>query len=142
MVVICNMLRKNKKIILFDGVCNLCNSSINYVIDHDKNDVFRFVSLQSDLGKTIQDHLGIVNTSLDTIILYVPDEAYYIKSTAALKIMNEFSGLWKLTQAFLVFPSSIRDLVYNYVAKNRYKWYGKRVECMIPSADIKSRFLE
>ena len=71
-----NSLPKNKKIILFDGVCNLCNSSINYVIDHDKNDVFRFVSLQSDLGKTIQDHLGIVNTSLDTIILYVPDEAY------------------------------------------------------------------
>ncbi|NQY31233.1 MAG: DUF393 domain-containing protein [Flavobacteriaceae bacterium] len=128
-----NSLPKNKKIILFDGVCNLCNSSINYVIDHDKNDVFRFVSLQSDLGKTIQDHLGIVNTSLDTIILYVPNEAYYIKSTAALKIMTEFLGFWKLMQAFLVLPSSIRDLVYNYVAKNRYKWYGKQENCRIPT---------
>ncbi|PHS05527.1 MAG: thiol-disulfide oxidoreductase [Kordia sp.] len=136
-----NSLPKNKKIILFDGVCNLCNSSINYVIDHDKQDVFRFVSLQSDLGETIQEYLGIENKSLDTIILYVPDEAYYIKSTAALKIMNEFSGHWKLTQAFLVLPSSIRDLVYNYVAKNRYKWYGKEENCRIPTKELKGKFL-
>jgi len=134
-------LPKNKKIILFDGVCNLCNSSINYVIDHDKNDVFRFVSLQSDLGKTIQDYLGIENTSLDTIILYIPDEAYYIKSTAALKVINEFSGVWKLTQLLLILPSPIRDLVYNYVAKNRYKWYGKENSCRIPTPELKTKFL-
>jgi len=136
-----NTLPKNKKIILFDGVCNLCNSSINYVIDHDKKDVFRFVSLQSDLGKVIQEYLGIENTSLDTIILYVPDEAYYIKSTAALKVINEFSGIWKLTQLFLILPSSIRDIVYNYVAKNRYKWYGKEDSCRIPTPELKAKFL-
>jgi len=134
-------LPKNKKIILFDGVCNLCNSSINYVIDHDKKDVFRFVSLQSDLGKAIQDYLGIKNKSLDTIILYVPDEAYYIKSTAAIKVMREFLGFWKLAQFFLILPSSVRDLVYNYVAKNRYKWYGKEDTCRIPTPKLKAKFL-
>jgi len=134
-------LPKNKKIILFDGVCNLCNSSINYVIDRDKNDVFRFVSLQSDLGKTIQEYLGIKNISLDTIILYVPDEAYYIKSTAALKVISEFSGLWKITQVFLILPAPIRDFVYNYIAKNRYKWYGKEQSCRIPTPELKAKFL-
>jgi len=134
-------LPKNKKIILFDGVCNLCNSSINYVIDHDKKDVFRFISLQSDLGKNIQDYLGIENTSLDTIILYIPNEAYYIKSTAALGIIKEFSGVWKLTQIFSIIPTSIRDIVYNFIAKNRYKWYGKQESCRIPTVELKSKFL-
>lgn len=134
-------LPKNKKIILFDGVCNLCNTSINYVIDHDKQDIFRFVSLQSDLGETIQEYLGIENKSLDTIILYVPNEAYYIKSTAAIKIINEFLGFWKLMQVFLILPSPIRDLVYNYIAKNRYKWYGKQESCRIPTPELKAKFL-
>jgi len=134
-------LPKNKKIILFDGVCNLCNSSINYVIDHDKMDVFRFVSLQSELGKTIQDYLGIENTNLDTIILYIPDEAYYIKSTAALKIMTTFSGIWKLMLVFTIIPAPIRDIVYNYIAMNRYKWYGKQENCKIPTPEVKSKFL-
>lgn len=134
-------LPKNKKIILFDGVCNLCNTSINYVIDHDKQDVFRFVSLQSNLGETIQEYLGIENKSLDTIILYVPNEAYYIKSTAAIKIMNEFLGFWKLMQVFLILPSPVRDLVYNFIAKNRYKWYGKQESCRIPTPELKAKFL-
>jgi len=134
-------LPKNKKIILFDGVCNLCNSSINYIIDHDKQDLFRFVSLQSDLGGTIQEYLGLDSKSLDTIILYVPDEAYYIKSTAAIKIMSEFLGLWKLMLIFLIFPSSIRDVAYNYVAKNRYKWYGRQESCRIPTPKLKAKFL-
>jgi len=134
-------LPKNKKIILFDGVCNLCNSSINYVIDHDKQDVFRFVSLQSDLGKIIQEHLSIKNTSLDTIILYIPNETYYIKSTAALKIITAFPGAWKLMHVFTIIPSGIRDLVYNYIAKNRYNWYGKQDSCRIPTIELKSKFL-
>ena len=134
-------LPKNKKIILFDGVCNLCNSSINYVIDNDQKDVFRFVSLQSDLGQTIQEHLGIENKSLDTIILYIPNKGYYIKSTAALKIMAAFSGPWKLMQVFIIIPTSIRDIVYNYIAKNRYKWYGKQESCRIPKIELKKKFL-
>lgn len=134
-------LPKHKKIILFDGVCNLCNSSINYVIDKDKKDIFRFVSLQSDLGQEIQQHIGYTDTNLDTIILYVPGEAYYIKSTAAIKVMNEFGGLWKSMNSFLIIPKSIRDLGYNFVAKNRYKWYGKEDSCRIPTPELKAKFL-
>jgi len=134
-------LPKNKKIILFDGVCNLCNSSINYVIDHDKKDVFRFVSLQSELGKTIQEYIGLENKNLDTIILYIPGKAYYIKSTAALHIMKEFSGFWILMQFFTIIPSIIRDVIYNFIAKNRYKWYGKQETCRVPTPELTAKFL-
>lgn len=134
-------LPKNKQIILFDGVCNLCNASINYVIDRDHRDIFRFVSLQSDLGQTIQRYLGIAEDNLDSIILYIPKEAYYTKSSAALKVMKEFKGLWKLMQVFTIIPKSIRNLVYDFVAKNRYKWYGKQEHCRIPTPELKAKFL-
>lgn len=136
-----DQLPKNKKIVLFDGVCNLCNNSINYVIDKDKHDVFRFVSLQSDLGQEIQQYIGYQDTNLNTIILYVPGEAYYTKSSAAIKIMNEFGWLWKGINIFLILPESIRNIAYNYVAKNRYKWYGKEESCRIPTPELKAKFL-
>lgn len=132
---------QNKKIILFDGVCNLCNSSINYVIDKDKNDEFLFLALQSDLGKELQSYLGISPDNLDSIILYIPNEAYYIKSTAALKIMTHFSGLWKLMSIFNIIPTKLRDVIYDLVAKNRYKWYGKQLQCRVPTPELKSKFL-
>jgi predicted DCC family thiol-disulfide oxidoreductase YuxK len=134
-------LPKDKNIILFDGVCNLCNSSINRVIDNDKSDVFRLVSLQSELGIELQKYLGIQINSIDSIILYIPQEAYYIRSTAALKIMNEFSGMWKLTNIFYLIPSRIRDAFYNFVARNRYKWFGKGESCRIMTPEIKEKFL-
>ncbi len=134
-------LPKDKKILLFDGICNLCNSSVNKVISHDKNDVFRFASLQSDIGLAIQKHLQIDPKKLDSIILYEPGVAYYHKSTAALKIMNEFGGLWKLTQAFYIFPEALRNVVYNFIAKNRYKWFGKQDSCTIPTPELKAKFL-
>lgn len=134
-------LPKDKKIVLFDGVCNLCNSSVNKVISHDKNDVFRFASLQSDVGIAIQKHLQIDTKNLDSIILYEPGKAYYHKSTAALKIMNEFGGFWKLTQVFYIFPEFLRNIVYDYIAKNRYKWYGKQESCTIPTPELKAKFL-
>jgi predicted DCC family thiol-disulfide oxidoreductase YuxK len=136
-----DILPKNKKIILFDGVCNMCNTAINQVIDYDKKDQFRFVSLQSDLGIKIQEYLGIAHQSLDTIILYIPNEAYYLRSTAALKIMNEFSGAWKLTKVFYIIPAFIRDHIYNFIAKNRYRWFGKKDQCRIPTPELKSKFL-
>ena len=136
-----NTLPKNKKIILFDGVCNLCNSSINKVINNDKKDTFRFVSLQSKLGVEIQNYLGIQIHSIDSIILYIPQEAYYIRSTAALKIMNDFSGIWKLTNIFYLIPSRIRDVFYNFVARNRYKWFGKEESCRIMTPEIIDKFL-
>jgi predicted DCC family thiol-disulfide oxidoreductase YuxK len=134
-------LPEDKKIIIFDGVCNLCNSSINYVIDNDKDDHFRFVTLQSDLGLVIQDKLNIDKKSLDSIILYIPNDGYYVRSTAALKIMNDFSGIWKLTQIFYVIPLFIRDYIYNTVAKNRYNWFGKKENCRIPTPELKTKFL-
>jgi predicted DCC family thiol-disulfide oxidoreductase YuxK len=134
-------LPEDKKIIIFDGVCNLCNSSINYVIDNDKDDHFRFVTLQSDLGLVIQDKLNIDKKSLDSIILYIPNDGYYVRSTAALKIINDFSGIWKLTQIFYVIPLFIRDYIYNTVAKNRYNWFGKKENCRIPTPELKTKFL-
>ena len=134
-------LPEHKQIILFDGVCNLCNNSINYVIDHDKNDQYRFVSLQSDLGIEIQNYLGIKSADLDSIILYIPNEAYYIKSTAALKVMKSFKGLWKLSVIFQVIPEGLRNVIYDCIAKNRYKWFGKQETCRIPTKELKAKFL-
>ena len=131
----------NKKIILFDGVCNLCNSSVQFVIARDKKDLFRFVALQSDLGRTIVKHIGIDIKNTDSIILYEPGIAYYYKSTAALKIAKSLGGIWSLVSSLLIIPATIRDLVYDYIAKNRYSWYGKKESCMIPTPELKSKFL-
>lgn len=131
----------DKKIILFDGVCNLCNNSIVKVIKHDRENKFVFASLQSAIGNEITQYLGIDTSKIDSIILYEPNVAYYIKSTAALHIMNEFGGFWKLSQLFYIFPEVIRNVVYDFVAKNRYKWYGKKESCMIPTKEIESKFL-
>ena len=136
-----HQLPKHKKIILFDGVCNLCNSSINYVIDHDVDDVFRFVALQSALGQEIQQYLGIPEQNLDSIILYIPTEAYFVKSTAALKILQNFKGIWKLAKVFFIIPEFIRNAVYDFIAKNRYKWYGKQEACRVPTPELKAKFL-
>lgn len=135
-------LPKDKKIILFDGVCNLCNNSVLRVIKHDKNNAFVFTSLQSDIGKQIINHIGIDTSKIDSIILYEPGISYDVKSTAGLKIMNEFGGFWILTQFFWIFPESIRNIVYDYIAKNRYKWFGKKGSCMIPTPKLKTKFLQ
>ena len=136
------VLPKNKKIILFDGVCNLCNNAINFVIEHDKKDVFRFASLQSDLGKKLVTERGIDPEILDTIILIEPGVVYYEKSTAALKIAKDLSGGYSLLKHFLFLPEFIRDGVYNLVAANRYKWFGKKDSCMIPTPELKAKLLE
>lgn len=132
----------DKKIILFDGVCNFCNDSVLKVIKNDKNNVFVFTSLQSDTGKKIIEHIGIDINIIDSIILYQPNVAYYIKSSAALNIIKEFSGFWGLMQLFWIFPEPIRNVVYDYIAKNRYKWFGKKENCMIPTPKLKAKFLE
>lgn len=134
-------LPKNKKIILFDGVCNLCNSAVQYVIEHDKKDVFRFVALQSELGHEILSHIGIDQKNIDSIVLYEPGVAYYYKSTAAIEIAKQFGGLFNLGSVFRIIPAGLRDSVYDYVAKNRYKWYGKMESCIIPTPELKAKFL-
>ncbi len=134
-------LPKDKKIILFDGVCNLCEASVQFVIRHDKKDVFRFVALQSDLGQDIIQHIGIDSTKIDSIILYEPSIAYYYKAEAILKITHEIGGIYNLMNLFAIFPKAFSNYVYNYIAKNRYKWYGKKEVCMIPSPQLKAKFL-
>lgn len=135
-------LPKNKKIILFDGVCNLCNSSVLEVVKYDVKNQFVFASLQSEVGKKITNHLNIDISKIDSIILYIPNVSYEVKSTAALKIMSNFGGLWVLVQVFFLFPVSIRDAVYDFIAKNRYKWFGKKESCLMPTDELKSKFLD
>ena len=135
-------LPENKKIILFDGVCNLCNNAVNIIIDHDKNDVFRYASLQSQLVQQLTLERGIDTSKIDSIILIDPGNAYYIKSTAALQIAKHLSGGYRLLSNFLFLPESFRNLVYDFIAKNRYKWFGKKDNCRIPTPELKNKFLE
>tara|TARA_R110000765_G_scaffold93712_7_gene176637 strand:+ start:1696 stop:2112 length:417 start_codon:yes stop_codon:yes gene_type:complete len=134
-------MNENNKIILFDGVCNLCNSSVQYVIKRDKSNAYRFAALQSEIGKKLVEQRGIDTSQIDSIILIEPGVAYYTKSTAALKIAQSFGGVWQLTSVFEWIPEKIRDWVYDYIAKNRYKWYGKKEVCMVPSPENNERFL-
>jgi len=128
------------KIILFDGVCNLCNSSVNFVIRKDKKDQFRFAALQSDIGKIYTSKFNIDSTETDSILL-IDDDKVYIKSTAALYITKSLSGGYPLLFGFIILPSIIRNWVYDVVARNRYKWYGKKETCMIPTPELKEKFL-
>ena len=134
-------LPKDKKIILFDGVCNLCNWSVQFVIKHDKKDIFRFVSLQSELGQKIINHIGISTSNIDSGILYEPEKAYYIKSEVAFKILKEIGGIYQCLCIFSILPKSILNCIYDYTAKNRYKWFGKKESCMIPTSGLQSKFL-
>ena len=131
----------NKKIILFDGLCNLCNSAIQFIIKNDKKDVFRFVALQSELGKEICKYIGVDQNKIDSIILYNPGVAYYYKSSAALEIAEDLRGIYSLISIFKIFPEKLRNYVYDYIAKNRYKWYGKKESCLIPTPELKTKFL-
>ena len=131
----------SKKIILFDGVCNLCNSAVQFVIQHDKKDVFRFVALQSELGQEILNHIGIDPKNIDSIILYEPGISYYYKSSAALQIAKHLDGILHYGTVFRIIQTGISNLIYKKKKKNRYKWYGKNESCMIPTKELKAKFL-
>ena len=133
---------KGKKIILFDGVCNLCEASVQFVIKYDKKDVFRFVALQSELGKEIIKHIGLDIKNIDSVILYEPGIAYNYKSAAALEIAKNLGGFFHLGTVFKLIPNGLRNLLYDYIAKNRYLWYGKKESCLVPTIELKSKFLE
>jgi len=131
----------NKKIILFDGVCNLCNSSVQFAIKRDENDIFRYAAIQSETGEKLLVERNIDTNEIDSIILIEPNIAYYTKSTAALEIGKNLKGLRTISSILLWLPESFRNIVYDFIAANRYKWYGKKEACMIPTEELKSKFI-
>ena len=127
-------------IILFDGVCNLCNGAVNFVIKRDPGNVFKFTPLQEKQGALLLKTHAIDIQKLDSIVL-IENEKVYIKSSAALRITKKLSDLWPLFFVLLIIPSFIRDGVYDFIAKNRYKWFGKKEQCMIPTPGLREKFL-
>jgi predicted DCC family thiol-disulfide oxidoreductase YuxK len=128
-------------IILFDGVCNFCDGAINFVLKQDKKDVFRFAPLQSQTGQKLLAQYQIPKKDFESFIL-IQDGKAYQKSTAALKVLNQLPWYWKALQAFWIVPKFIRDGIYDFIAHNRYKWFGKKEVCMIPTPEMRSRFLD
>jgi len=128
-------------LILFDGVCNLCNGAVNFVIDHDPNARFTFGALQSLEAKPILNRYGVAADYLDSLVL-IEDGVLYQKSAAALRVARHLSGAWALLSAFLAVPAPLRDVVYDWIASNRYDWFGKRDSCRMPSPELQERFLE
>ncbi len=131
----------NNKVVLFDGVCNLCNSSIQFIIENDPNKVFKFASLQSSFGQEILRENNLSTNSFDSFI-YLENNTLYTESKAALKVAKQLKFPISLAYVFIIVPSFIRNGVYRFIAKNRYKWFGKQNACWMPSPDLKSRFLD
>ena len=131
----------NNPVIFFDGVCNLCNSSVQFVIKRDPKANFRFASLQSDLAKQLLPKGLSEDDNLQSIVMLSGDTVY-TKSTAALRVAKKLSGLWPVLYLFMLIPKFLRDAVYDFIARNRYKWFGKKDECMIPTPEMKERFLD
>lgn len=127
-------------VILFDGVCNLCNASVNWIIDHDKKNVFQFASLQSDYGKSIVEQYNITGNYMDTVVL-LEDNKVYLRSEAALRVLKHLGGIYSIPYTFIIVPAFLRNFVYNLIAKNRYKWFGKQDTCRIPTSALKAKFL-
>lgn len=127
-------------VLLFDGVCNLCNASVQWVLLHDRQGIFHFASLQSESGKELLIKHGLNPLQFDSVVL-VDDARYFLRSDAAFEILRRLGGSWRFLTVFQWFPRKLRDAVYNFIARNRYRWWGKRETCMIPRPEWKNRFL-
>ena len=127
-------------VILFDGVCNFCNSSINFVMDRDPSGFFKFGALESEEGIALLKKAGYQSEYLDSVLL-LQDGHVYRDSEAALRITRKMTGLWPLMFGFIIVPRVIRDAVYNWIARNRYRWFGKMDSCRMPTPEIRSRFI-
>lgn len=133
---------KDKKLILFDGVCNLCNNSVLFVIKHDEKNKFLYAPLQSEIGKIVLDQFKIDTTEIDSILLFNPKlNQLKIKSSAALLIAKELNFPINIMSIFLILPNFLRNWIYDIIAKNRYKWFGKKETCMIPTPELQAKFL-
>ncbi|MEP3210104.1 MAG: DCC1-like thiol-disulfide oxidoreductase family protein [Maribacter sp.] len=135
-------MKQNKKIILFDGVCNLCNGFVQFIIKRDVNDVFRYASLQSEIGQQLVSERNMNTSKIDSVVLIEPRVAYYIKSDAALQIGRHIKGYRTVSKALYLIPSSLRNIIYDLIARYRYAWFGKKDQCMIPTAALKAKFLD
>ena len=127
-------------VVLFDGVCNLCNGAVDFIVRHDPDRRFKLASLQSDVGQALLERYGLAEDPPDSIVL-VEDGRAYLRSTAALRVAAGLDGALPLLQAFLALPPRIRDAAYRYVAENRYRWFGTRETCRLPTPDERARFL-
>ena len=128
-------------LILFDGLCNLCSGSVQFVVEHDPAGRFQFASLQSASGRRVLREHGVAEPGLETMVL-VEDGRVFTRSTAALRIARRLPFPWPLVAALMVVPRPLRDWVYGVVARYRYRWFGKLDHCMIPTAALRSRFLD
>ena len=131
---------KTESIILFDGVCNLCNSSVQFIIKRDSTCKFKFASLQSPLGKYYLDQFNLPSDNLESVILF-KNGILYQKSNAAFEIVKNLDGLWPALYVFKIVPRILRDWMYTIIGNNRYAWFGKKNACMIPTPELKSRFI-
>ena len=129
------------KVILFDGVCNLCNSSVDWIIRRDKHNLFKFASLQSDYGKQITEQYKITEQYLDTVVL-LDNDKIYLRASAVLRILKQLGGFYSLVYIFNVLPSPVLNFFYNIVARYRYRWFGKRDTCRVPDEVEKEKFIE
>lgn len=129
-----------KKIILFDGVCNLCNSSVQRVIENDKKNVFKFASLQSEFGQEFLKKNQFSQEKFDSMIL-IDGDKFYTQSDAALRIGKELKGIYKFAGSLLWVPKFIRNAVYDFISRNRYNWFGKKESCWLPTPELKQKFL-
>lgn len=128
-------------ILLFDGVCNLCNGAVQFIIERDEDGFFRFASLQSDAAKKLLEQYPEAPEDISTIVL-LEKGRLYTKSDAALRAARYLSGAWPALYGFVIVPRPIRNAVYDWIARNRYRWFGKKDQCMIPTPELKGRFLE
>lgn len=135
-----DIITENKRIILLDGVCNLCSGFMQFVYKHDNKMIFKFAWLQEKICKDILDWLSLPSDSFETIILIEENKPYF-KSTAFLKIVRHIRFPWPLLLAGYIVPRFIRDWVYDHVAQRRYKWFGKKDQCLVPTGDVLNRFL-
>lgn len=126
--------------LLFDGVCNLCSGVVQWVIAHDAGARFRFASLQSDAGRALLAEHGLPLDAMDSVVL-VDGDRHWLRSDAALELLRRIGGGWALLAALRIVPRPLRDAVYGWVARNRYRWYGRRAECWVPTPELRARFL-
>lgn len=133
-------LGSNHPVLLFDGVCNLCNASVQWVLLRDTKAVFRFAALQSEIGQALLIQHGFNTQNFDTVVL-VDENNIFLRSDVPLEIFRRLGGFWQLLFVFKIIPRPLRDGIYAWVAKNRYRWWGRRESCMLPRAEWKERFL-